>query len=358
MKRRAQTAFTIVELLVAMTVLLLVVAFLINASSQAGGVLQDTAKKLEQFREARLAFDSVTLRLTDATLNTYWDYTYRTEAGKKVPASYSRQSELRFRSGSMERLAPSSAIHRPTHGVFFQAPVGETDDDAHRPLAQALNTWGFFLETGSDEDLLPPMLVGRVPSRVRSRLYELREPTEVLSIYKALPLAPAKWYADSIEAGTARPVRVLAENIVALVILPRLSRVDELARGNKPALSPRYDYDSTHASNHTPPLSPADPEINPKNQLPPVLQVIMVAIDETSAQRLAAKHGSERDLGIHTDDLFQKAAMLEDNPDTQAAGDGDLHELESRLIAEHASYRIFSTSVAIRGAKWSRAQSE
>jgi uncharacterized protein (TIGR02599 family) len=350
----ARRAFTLLELVVSMSVLLVIATMLMSAVSQSGRVLQNTSGKIEQFREARQAFEAVTRRLAEATLNTYWDYTYKTENGVKAPTNYTRQSELRFRSGRMEKLAPDAKLWRPTHGAFFQAPAGSVDDDAHRKLDQALNTWGFFIEVGTNEALLPSALVGRIPVRHRSRLMELREPTEVLSVYQPIGTNANGWFSDAVNRSPHRPVRVLSENIVALVIHPRLAKQDELARRSKPVLSPRYEYDSTAASNHQPPL--ADPDINPKNQLPPVVQVVMVAIDELTADRLADKYRDERDLGIKTDDLFLDAKVLEDNPSTSTPGDGDLQTLEQRLIAERANYRIFSTNVAIRGAKWSRGQ--
>ncbi|RYD61249.1 MAG: prepilin-type N-terminal cleavage/methylation domain-containing protein, partial [Verrucomicrobiaceae bacterium] len=282
---KGEGAFTLIEMMVAMVILLGIAAIMISTTGQAGQIFKRTSGKIEQFGEARRAYENVTRRLAEATLNTYWDYAYKNVGTSRVPSGYVRQSELRFRSGRMEGLSPSGNAYRPTHGVFFQAPAGWVEDqDALHSLDQSLNTWGFFLEVGDDSELRPSFLKDRVPKRVRSRLLELREPTERLSIY-APPSKDAThwWFADSINQSANRPVKVLAENIVALVVLPRLSQAEELARGrNKPVLSPKFDYDSTRTSNYQPVLSPADPEINPKNQLPPVVQVVMVAIDEES----------------------------------------------------------------------------
>lgn len=352
-------AFTLIEMMVATVILLAIAALMISTTGEAGQIFKRTSGKIEQFGEARRAYENVTRRLAEATLNTYWDYAYKHVGTSRVPSGYVRQSELRFRSGQMQGLIPSGNTFRPTHGVFFQAPAGWVEDqDALHSLDQSLNTWGFFLEVGDDGELRPPFLKDRVPMRIRSRLLELREPTERLSIY-APPSKDAThwWFADSVKQTTNRPVRVLAENIVALVVLPRLSQAEELARGSeKPVLSPKYEYDSTRTSNYQPALSPADPEINPKNQLPPVVRVVMVAIDEESGARLAEVHSDAANLGIETNDLFQDSLLLEDNPKSSEAGDGDLFKLEQRLIEQRLTYRIFSTSVAIRGAKWSKAQ--
>jgi uncharacterized protein (TIGR02599 family) len=353
----SHSAFTLIELMAGTAVLLVIVAMLLGATNHATGVLRRTTGKIEQFGEARRGFENVTRRLASATLNTYWDYSYTVVSGSKVPSAYVRQSELRFRSGSMEKLVSPNGVSRPGHGVFFQAPTGSVEDaDRLDVLGHTLNTWGYFLEIADDREFIPSVLRDLQKPRRRSRLLELQQPTERLSIYRSGTSPANWWYADSINLAENRPVHVLAENIVSLVILPRLSRPDEIARGNKPALCPAYDYDSTRTSNHTPALNPPDAEINPKNQLPPVVQVVMVAIDEISAARLDAAHPNAKNFGVETGDLFKDSALLEDNANTPEGGDGDLHTIEQRLIEQKATYRIFSTSVAIRGAKWSKAE--
>lgn len=350
-------AFSLLELVAGTAVLLIIVVLLLGATNHAAGILRRSTGKIEQFGEARRGFENMTRRLAAATLNTYWDYSYTVQNGTRVPSAYVRQSELRFRSGPMDRLLPATNVVRPTHGVFFQAPTGAVEDaDRLDVLGHTLNTWGYFLEVADDRDFLPSVLRGLQAPRRRSRLLELQQATERLSIYRGGTPPMNWWYAESIALGKNRPVHVLAENIVALVVLPRLSRPDEIARGNKPTLCPAYDYDSTRTSNHTPPLNPADGEINPKNQLPPVVQVVMVAMDEISAARLAAAHPDDANPGIQTSDLLKDSSRLEDDPGSTAPGDGDLHTLEQRLLEQKATYRLFSTSVALRGAKWSKAQ--
>jgi uncharacterized protein (TIGR02599 family) len=170
------------------------------------------------------------------------------------------------------------------------------------------------------------------------------------------------------------PLRVLSENILALVVLPRLSQQDELERSRRKLsmLAPLYDYDSKRNSNSAEAVAdPMNPKIrgaasdqpeavNPKNQLPPVVTVAMVAIDEMSAQRLEETAASDDlALGLNWDDLFVKAELLEDDPDTSGvgkSGDGDLYKLEQQLIARRLNYRVYTSNVPIRGAKWSRSQ--
>jgi uncharacterized protein (TIGR02599 family) len=324
---------------------------------------------VEQFQDARVAFEAMTRRLAQASLNTYWDYDNPTQ-----PTRYVRAAELRFRSGPMKTLTGGTGLGgpQPSHGVFFQAPLGLVDplkSPSLIPLDHLINTWGYFLEIGSDADKLPTFLQKHVDPRSRYRLMELMQPSEKLGIYTPAAQNPISttWFAQFIKS-TDRPVRVLAENIVALVVLPRLSVADEALwkkqKGSKtaPILAVDYKYDSSNPANP----NKADPLLNTINQLPPVVQVVMVAIDEPSARRLEDLYGSNADkfLGINYSpieagqyqgqSLFTDPASLDDNASTGKAG--DLTKIQDLLVSRKLSYRIFSTNVIIRGAKWSRSQ--
>lgn len=370
----SRRGFTLVEMLVGTAVLSVLIVLLVSVTDFAGRSYRSAAAKIEQFSEARRGFETMTRRLAEATLNTYWDYfdafgkPAPTDAAKRatfIPHHYGRNSELRFRSGLMSNIFTENRL-RSTHGVFFQAPAGEVDDvERLGVLDQTLSTWGYFLEIDDDRNLIPEFLRAQIPPRRRSRLLELREPTERLSIYvnpnapNPAPVAPNRaafwWFSNSVMTAKDRPVRVLAENVIALVILPRLSANDELARkraGKAMLASKSYDYDSTLAN------KPADAEINPKNQLPPVVQVIMIAIDEISAARIAEANPKGSDFGLKLSRFFKEPLLLEDNPATPEPGDGDLGALEKELIEARITYRIFNTNVAIRGAKWSRSQTD
>ena len=73
-RQSCQGAFTIVEVLVASSVLLMIVVLLLNMVTQTSKSWKATTGKIEQFRAARDAFDTMTRRLGQATLNTYLDY--------------------------------------------------------------------------------------------------------------------------------------------------------------------------------------------------------------------------------------------------------------------------------------------
>lgn len=385
-------AFTIVELLAATAVFIGLMLMLVTATNQTGDMWRRSSAKIEQFQQARRGFESMTRRLSQATLNTYWDYDYDVDTNgnpdrTRPPKGYVRQSELRFRSGYMSKLiATNDGGVRPTHGVFFQAPLGMVEDDVvtkvdpaktHRPLYGLLNTWGYFVQVDDDAQIVPDFLKGTIPPRVRSRLMELMEPSETFKMDNPSQVVeidangnkiikksdknwddPAylDWFATPVKARTH--VRVLAENVLALVIHPRLTQQDEVARANankKDILSPLYDYDSKRFSNQKGADTAAttrapDSDLNPKNQLPPVVLVTMVAIDEASARRLDVLMPGDRSYGLGLDKLFLDARKLE-TPE-----EGDLAKLEEKLIAMKLTYRIFSSNVGIRGAKWSRSE--
>jgi hypothetical protein len=307
----------------------------------------------------------------------------------------------------------------PTHGIFFAAPLGlvnSPDQPIYGAMDNLLNTWGYFVEINSDAN---PALNSRPnfinsantqAQRWRGRLMEFEEPTENMCSYDVTytpgNVKQRDWFEQSLQiVGSARPVRVMAENVIALIFLPKLSTVDENARqaaGYTGVLSPEYTYDSTVVSpsansgsapavgathnlcptSMNPSTNPLDAGgVDPRNQLPPEIQVIMIAIDERSAQRLidltnagasgpAASNTTLQDPtlgGIYTSGnapLFTTA--LTGSPtggytnqlgDAQTAGT-DLYTFTQALVAMKLTYRIFSTDVTIRGAKWSRAQTD
>jgi uncharacterized protein (TIGR02599 family) len=106
-RRSVLRGFTLVELIVAVGLLAIVLLLLASMTNSTASIWKLTSGKIEEFRSASNAFDSMTRRLSQATLNTYWDYDSPT-----APTKYFRHSELRFISGPA--LANSSGA-----GVFL-----------------------------------------------------------------------------------------------------------------------------------------------------------------------------------------------------------------------------------------------
>lgn len=324
--RRSRAGFSILEVMVASAVLALLLVAMLSMTDQVQKTYRSTLGKAEQFREARVAFESITRRLSLATLNTYWDYDNAT-----APTKYLRQSELRFVSGNASGLLSgvSPAISTTTQAVFFQAPFGFSENaTAYGGLEAMVNTWGYFIEFGSDAALRPdPVNTAGVPLEYRFRLYEMMEPAESLSLYKYTGNSTAsksytgtEWFTDPLGLPN-RSSRVLAENIVALIFRP-------LDPSNA-SLTTSYTYDTSSSA------------VNIRHQLPPYIEVTMIAIDETSARRLDTG-ATPPDLGLTS--LFQSVASY----------DADLQTLRDTLDAQKINYRIFTANVSIQGAKWSR----
>jgi uncharacterized protein (TIGR02599 family) len=351
----------LVELMFSAAILSLILLMLVAITNQTASIWKYTSGRIEQFSGTRVAFEAVTRQLSQATLNVHYDYfnaagEARTldNAGLFVPKSYGRQSQLRFISGSMDRdntyrgeLAPALAADptrpRPTHGVFFHAPLGLVENTAtHGGLNSLLNTWGYYVEFDSDERERPPFLIGAAgvaPPRWRYRLMEFMRPSEKMVTYSK----PNEWLTSGLNEPGTPSSHILAENVVALVMQPMLSPKDERELDSPPAvpgtaLAPSYFYDTTKINTVG--------ALNPRHQLPPTVRVTMVAIDEPSAIRLA--NGSTMpEFGLEK--LFPTASS------TSAADyQKDLAALEAKLSEMRCSYRVFTTAVAIRGAKWSK----
>ena len=355
------SAFTLVEVLVSSVILAAILGFMVTVSDQTSRIMRSTTGKVEQFRDARTGFERITTRLSQATLNTYWDYDSAT-----APTRYERRSELRFVSGDARTLlGDNGSRHRLGHCVFFNAPLGLVETDTYRGLGNVLNTVGYFIEFGDDSLLRPDFITKDiVPLKWRWRLMEFAQPTEEFSVYRYTSGNSGKtytattWFKDAVNATdpTKQIARVMVENVVALIITPRLPKAEEAPSqgGNSDTspLAPDYRYDSTSPGPKGPGGKP-DNALNWKNQLPPIVQVTMVAIDEKSADRLALDD-SKWDLpGVSA--KFTSTANFTSDLSLDSA---NVNSLEKKLIALKAQYRIFTTKVPIRGAKWSREQTD
>lgn len=374
--RRQVTGFTLVEVMLSTAVISLIMLVLVSVTSQTSNTWRYTTGKVEQFRESRSAFETITSKVSQATLNTYWDYGYDS-SNPPLPTRYERRSELRFISGQAKDLIGNANDGaRVSQAVFFHAPLGLVDgatNPQYHGLESLLNVWGYYVELNSDKNLRPTFLNNapvNLPERFRFRLMEFMQPSEKLGTYgytsgtsggkpTASTYLGREWFKNAVNV-SPNPSRPVAENIIALIIIPRLSKRDEQeVKGgareiDSSPLAPNYTYDSALTKNDG--QTGSDPRTNPKNQLPPVLQITMVAIDETSAARLNLKDSSTR-----TADIFNLSTKFTDTlkytSDLVASPGGPADaSLENTLISKRVSYRVFTTNVPIRAAKWSREQ--
>jgi len=328
--------FTIVEMMVATAILVLLLAVLLSALNSSTTLWTRGSSKIQSFQQARAAYEAMTRKISQATLNIYWDYE-RNASG--TPIGYMRQSELQFVSGPATNLFTLASSNR-THAVFFQAPLGYA---TNQPLLQTLlNCAGYYLEFNTDKDTVNlSFLYPRVTERYRYRLMEMWQPSERLGIYSSnrptntLP-PPSPWYSQTNAA-------MLAENIIALVIRPRLPEREDPS-GNA-IVTTGFIYNSKATNSYSATNAAGIVTSGTTlNQLPPVVQVTMVAIDERSANR-QANGATMPTYGVtNWSSLFTDPSQFST----------DLRTLENALISRGINYQVFDSLVPIQGAKWSR----
>ena len=105
------------------------------------------------------------------------------------------------------------------------------------------------------------------------------------------------------------------------------------------SLAPYYLYDSSTNLNSSSNY-PDSAYLNTHNQLPPVVQVTLVAVDETSAIRYANAY---QNISNTISGYFSNASTF----------DSDLLNLQTNLASKQINFRVFTTDVMMRGAKWS-----
>lgn len=355
---RTSRAFTMVELLVSTVVLAVLMITCVTAVDAVRRSVTSVRGKAQQFREARQAFDLITKTLSQATLNTYWDYYYGSTGSNEAPAgevvapsAYIRQSELQFQLGQAPVLmgGGTTAARNPGHAVFFQAPLGLTQASSGQ-LGNLLNARGFAVQFSDDATNRPPFFADhQIPVRHRYRLIEYRPPAERTTTLagNAIYSHPTDWFRQNLDTST----RVVADNIILLVLSPRVSEEDaRVAKKSAQWLAPLYTYNSLDVDNATAEvekvsLSKTTGEAVQGTQhlLPPLVTVTMVALEEVSAARWAERNNNA------PVDFLEEAGT----PFTEAARYAeDLAALEAWLEGQKLHYETFSTTVALRNARW------
>jgi len=329
--KQRQSGFTIVELLVATAVLMLLMALLLSALNSSMTIWTRGASKIQSFQQARAAYEAMTRKISQATLNIYWDYDTNASGN---PIGYKRQSELQFLSGPSTNLLSGAANSR-THSVFFVAPLGYANTTTN--LQSLLNAGGYYLDFGPDSP--PPPLTANY-AKSRFRLVEIWQPSENLGIYGSSKPSgnPANtWYSTNQSS-------MLAENIIALIIRPRLPQRED-PNGNALVTASGFIYNSAATNSFSATDSSGKVTTGSTlHQLPPVVQVTMIAIDERSALR--NENGTSMpDYGVtNFSQLFTTPANFQQ----------DLQTLEDGLVSKNITYQVFDTLVPLEGAKWSR----
>jgi uncharacterized protein (TIGR02599 family) len=312
----SSAAFTILEVLVASAVLILMLGVVLSTISQTSLVTRRATSKISSFQSARAAFDLITETLSQATLNSYWDYD-----NPLSPTKYLRKSELHFLIGKAG-ADPFGGIPGTGQAVYFQAPAGgSTTFDG---LETLLNAVGYFITYG-DEDALPSPFPS-AGEKYRYRLMQAVQSAENLGVYSAT--AGNDW-AKAVK-DSAVPV---AENIIYMAAWPRKAPTED---PDGAALTSAYSYDSRQGA-----ANPSQPET--ANQMPPMVQITIVAMDETSAARVCTGGSTPTEISNAFTGLFQDS--------NQTKFDADIITLKGRLDSARINYRIFTAAVPIRESK-------
>jgi len=379
--RRKSDGFTLIELLVSIVILVAIMGILFSITQEVNNAWKNTTGKIEGFRNARVAFDAMTRTLSQATLNTYYDYVdasgnFRGSGMSATgtitqtfsPYGYARQSELHFICGQGSTLLTGMTGYTPvTQAIFFQAPLGATTNTNYLTLDKLLNACGFYVVYGPDPSV-PSFLGTSYPTpRYRYRLMQFTQPADAMTVYLTSPTVnPKSWFTSFIVPTPDTTANfVLAENVVALAVWPKLSAGDQAA-GN--ALTTDYSYDSRNYGTFSTANSStgATKEWNITfNQLPPVIEVTMVAIDEASALKLGnTTSPPSTQLGLATSAGVPLLFTTATYPTT--VGQKNQLELDLKTLADNLAavsgntagnkiplhFRVFQTEVSIRSAKW------
>jgi uncharacterized protein (TIGR02599 family) len=225
----------------------------------------------------------------------------------------------------------------PTCGVFFQAATGITATKAsYGNLPGLLNVYGYFIQFESDAAYRPSFLPSVTSNRYRYRLKQWQLPAEAFTLYSKSATATGKSFLGAATLDwinfTGTAPRTIADNVIALVLSPKTA---SSATTTGSAMTINYFYNSRNDGT-------TDVDLAQKHQLPPEVELVLVAIDETSAMRL---QGSSTTPPILVDStLFTDPQKIED----------DLQTLQKNLDARKIRYVVLRSTILIRAARWSK----
>ena len=366
--QREKGAFTLVEILVAMAVLVILLALLLAITSTVSKTVLYTSSKIDAFASGRAGFDLMSQKLSQATLNTYWDYD-----NPVSPQKYYRQSDMQF----LVRQNTQAAGYGQE--VYFATPCTYSANSSLRSTDGLLNACSFYIEYIGDNTFRPGVFpTSNGPAtHYRYRLVQGLEPTENFSMYANWPTTSASWTASQwttywtvnssgnwpfnwtsgnpnfwintvknvgiAGSGSAsklnNSVTPLADNVIALVVWPRLNLIDD-ATGNK--LTSNYAYDSQAGAI----TSGGVEQPLTGNQLPPTVQVTMILISAASAAQLDTGTGTPP-TAIET--ALNGKFVKSDVTDYAA----DIAAVSNSLAASKISFQVLNTTVTMKESKWS-----
>lgn len=345
--RDSTTAFTLVEVLVSVSVLAVMMTIVADMMVRTQDTISRASAHATEFQEARRVLDGIGSALSQSTMDAVWAYR-RSAQDASSPSGYERTSDHHFILGPASELLTSGA--ETGQAVFFQAPLGQTQDAGRRRLHDLLNCCGFYVQYGSDLPVRPGFLqngqpVQLNPERWRFRLMQYVQPAEASILYGdktrfglnqlTSRTQALRWYQQDLGVNS----RPLADNILALVLAPHATQTD----GGRTTIlpDPQYRYDSRdfqwHGLNGT--------NKSRRHQLPVMVGITLVAADETSYEALVHKLG-EKPAGEAVRAVlagkFTRYAQLKE----------DIAAVQQGLGALPLHHKVLSSSVTLRGSKW------
>lgn len=332
--------FSLIELMVAMGILSVLMLMLTALLDQVQRSWRFSESRISQFREARVAFDLITKNLGQASLNNYWEVKDDDKDG--IYDGYYRTSELHFATMEAKELGQVGTQAPVGQAVFFQAPLGFSSQ--YRNLNNLFNGRGYFVAFGGDKRFRPSFVESE--ERYRYRLMEFRPPAEGNQIFQdgqeerdlQRPQVFTQWFKQDLPIGEGNfesHLNPLAENIIFLVVSPRDSLPESGSRDDTFSdIAPNYKFNSNNTEKNFQEFA---------QQLPPLVRVTMIAIDETAAVRLEESSGEPSKIKGALENRFQDTRKFAE--DVQSVTDA-LNEL-------NVSHKIFSSMVMLRGSKWS-----
>jgi uncharacterized protein (TIGR02599 family) len=383
--RNRSHGFSLMELMVSTAVLSLLLVMVFQMLNGMQLSWKRTKQVVGEFKEARQAFEDITRRVGQSTLNAYMSYRYDTATVQGVQLRVGReiipQSELHFVCGPVSNLGINQKNSRQvgqryTHAVFFQAPFGFCiDPDSQRQTSlrfgrfnNSMNAWGYFIEFNTDE-LDRPRLLTDLPNapspRPRYRLMEFRQPTEYFQAYKlnlrdmasnssrpqlyrwfteGLYSVNSEWNTQIQPSGTQgffRTTRVVADNIIAMILRPRAAdQIEGVAGASAAPIAPDFHYDTRRFQ-----WEGGVRGQRSRHILPPILDITFVAVDENSFIQFAAREkirSAEDDPVLVNESYFRESQQF----------NKDLQNLEQDLLRRKLDYRVFTTSIRLRESRW------
>lgn len=377
LRPRSARAFTLVELLVAMAILgILLVAVSISMQG-VQSAWRLTRSAVRENLEGRRALETVVTNLSRATLHPRWVPNLDPVTNPTgIPTALLPESDLHYVSGPARTLVPG-VRSSSGHAVFFQGPFGfpgssrtlqnNSDTPYYQTLPHTLSAWGYYVEFGQDQTELPNFLTstrqGRPapPRKFRFRLMEYRQPAHELSLLVQPPDYPRplqalqnsnntlyEWFqapiANSQPGGSAfnRRVSIVAENILALVVVPYDPHLVTLANGGSNStlpyqLAPDYHFDSRrHQWEQGSALGAAT-----RHQLPPAVEIAIVALSEDVWDNLTEAEAIRQGESLVSlmSGLFLTAANFSN----------DLETLDRELNDRRLDHQVMTQVVLLNG---------